>query len=145
MASFATPYGLRCAAHCFNRAHTHQRGSALIPAGGRSGGHVTHWKAAIVTQIALKVVGLFCRSSRNRPANFRPAVSSIRITLLAYVGTAAASQKVASRTVYTCFSDRDIFTDLDYFARCYEWSRGCRAVVVDPQIGGRLGPCTLRQ
>ena len=60
-------------------------------------------------------MGLFCRSSRNRPANFRPAVSSIRITLLAYVGTAAASQKVASRTVYTCFSDRDIFTDLDYF------------------------------
>ena len=35
MAYFATPYGLRYAAHCFNRAHTHQRSSALIPAGGK--------------------------------------------------------------------------------------------------------------
>ena len=37
MASFATPYGLRCAAHCFNRAHAQQRGQALIPAGGKLG------------------------------------------------------------------------------------------------------------
>ena len=37
MACFDTPYGLRCAAHCFNRAHAQQRGSALIPAGGKNG------------------------------------------------------------------------------------------------------------
>jgi len=29
MACFATPYGLRYAAHCFNRAHAQQRGPAL--------------------------------------------------------------------------------------------------------------------
>ena len=37
MACFATPYGLRYAAHCFNRAHAQQNGSALIPAGGKLG------------------------------------------------------------------------------------------------------------
>jgi len=37
MACFATPCGLRYAAHCFNRAHAQQRGSALIPAGGKLG------------------------------------------------------------------------------------------------------------
>ena len=37
MACFATPYGLRYAAHCFNRAHAQQRGLALIPAGGNFG------------------------------------------------------------------------------------------------------------
>ena len=37
MACFATPYGLRYAAHCFNRAHAQQSGSALIPAGGKLG------------------------------------------------------------------------------------------------------------
>jgi len=37
MACFATPFGLRYAAHCFNRAHAQQSGSALIPAGGKLG------------------------------------------------------------------------------------------------------------
>jgi len=37
MACFATPYGLRYAAHCFNRAHAQQNGAALIPAGGKLG------------------------------------------------------------------------------------------------------------
>ena len=37
MACFATPYGLRYAAHCFNRDHEQQNGSALIPAGGKLG------------------------------------------------------------------------------------------------------------
>jgi hypothetical protein len=30
-------YALRYAAHCFNRAHAQQNGSALIPAGGKLG------------------------------------------------------------------------------------------------------------
>ena len=37
MACFATPYGLRYAAHCFNRAHAQQSRPALIPAGGKLG------------------------------------------------------------------------------------------------------------
>ena len=37
MACFATPFGLRYAAHCFNRAHAQQNGSALIPGGGKLG------------------------------------------------------------------------------------------------------------
>ena len=37
MACFAPPFGLRYADHCFNRAHTQQSGSALIPAGGELG------------------------------------------------------------------------------------------------------------
>ena len=37
MACFATPYGLRYAAHCFNRAHAQKDGSTLIPAGGKLG------------------------------------------------------------------------------------------------------------
>ena len=37
MACFATPYGLRYAAHCFNRAHAQQSRWALIPAGGNQG------------------------------------------------------------------------------------------------------------
>src|SRR5690606_15358015 len=37
MACFATPYGLRCAAHCFNRAHAQNNRPALIPAGGKLG------------------------------------------------------------------------------------------------------------
>jgi hypothetical protein len=40
MACFATPYGLRYAAHCFNRAHAQNNRPALIPAGGKLGsGH----------------------------------------------------------------------------------------------------------
>lgn len=35
MTCFATPYGLRYAAHCCNRAHAQQSGSALVPAGGK--------------------------------------------------------------------------------------------------------------
>src|SRR5690606_15670164 len=37
MACSATPYGLRCAAHCFNRAHAQNNRPALIPAGGKLG------------------------------------------------------------------------------------------------------------
>ena len=37
VACFATPYGLRYAAHCFNRAHAQQSRPALIPAGGKLG------------------------------------------------------------------------------------------------------------
>ena len=37
MACFAPPYGLRYAAHCFNRAYAQQRGQTLIPAGGKLG------------------------------------------------------------------------------------------------------------
>ena len=37
MACFATPYGLRCAAHCFNRADAQNNRPALIPAGGKLG------------------------------------------------------------------------------------------------------------
>ena len=37
MACFAAPYGLRYAAHCFNRAHAQQSCPALIPAGGKLG------------------------------------------------------------------------------------------------------------
>ena len=37
MACFATPYGLRYAAHCFNRADAQNNRSALIPAGGKLG------------------------------------------------------------------------------------------------------------
>ena len=37
MACFATPYGLRYAAHCFNRAYAQQSCPALIPAGGKLG------------------------------------------------------------------------------------------------------------
>src|SRR3546814_19677041 len=37
MTCFATPYGLRYAAHCFNRAHAQNDGSTLIPAGGKLG------------------------------------------------------------------------------------------------------------
>jgi hypothetical protein len=37
MACFATPYGLRYAAHCFNRAHAQNNRPALIPAGGSWG------------------------------------------------------------------------------------------------------------
>lgn len=38
MACFATPYGLRYAAHCFNRADAQDNRPALIPAGGKLGG-----------------------------------------------------------------------------------------------------------
>ena len=37
MACFATPYGLRYAAHCFNRAYAQNNRPALIPAGGKLG------------------------------------------------------------------------------------------------------------
>ena len=37
MACFATPYGLRYAAHCFNRADAQNNRPALIPAGGNLG------------------------------------------------------------------------------------------------------------
>src|SRR3990167_4312334 len=37
MACFATPYGLRYAAHCFNRAYAQNNCPALIPAGGKLG------------------------------------------------------------------------------------------------------------
>jgi hypothetical protein len=37
MACFATPYGLRYAAHCFNRADAQNNRPALIPAGGKLG------------------------------------------------------------------------------------------------------------
>ena len=37
MACFATPYGLRYAAHCFNRAYAQNNRQALIPAGGKLG------------------------------------------------------------------------------------------------------------
>ena len=37
MAYFATPYGLRYAAHCINRAHAQNNRPALIPAGGKLG------------------------------------------------------------------------------------------------------------
>jgi len=37
MACFATPYGLRYTAHCFNRAYTQNNRQALIPAGGKLG------------------------------------------------------------------------------------------------------------
>ena len=45
MACFATPCGLRYAAHCFKSAHAQQRGSALIPAGGKHGvtSLLHHW------------------------------------------------------------------------------------------------------
>ena len=35
MACFATPYGLRYVAHCFNRAHAQNNRPALIPTGGK--------------------------------------------------------------------------------------------------------------
>ena len=37
MACFATPFGLRYAAHCFNRADAQNNRPALIPAGGKLG------------------------------------------------------------------------------------------------------------
>ena len=37
MACFATPYGLRYAAHCFNRADAQNNRPALIPAGEKLG------------------------------------------------------------------------------------------------------------
>ena len=37
MVSFATPNGLRYAAHCFNRSRAQQSRSALIPAGEKLG------------------------------------------------------------------------------------------------------------
>jgi hypothetical protein len=37
MACFATPYGLRYAAHCFKRADAQNNRPALIPAGGKLG------------------------------------------------------------------------------------------------------------
>lgn len=37
MACFATPYGLRYAAHCFNRTDAQNNRQALIPAGGKLG------------------------------------------------------------------------------------------------------------
>ena len=37
MACFATPYGLRYAAHCFNRAHAQNNRPARISAGGNQG------------------------------------------------------------------------------------------------------------
>jgi len=37
MACFAPPYGLRYAAHCFNRADAQNNRPALIPAGGKLG------------------------------------------------------------------------------------------------------------
>jgi len=37
MACFAKPYGLRYAAHCFNRADAQNNRPALIPAGGKLG------------------------------------------------------------------------------------------------------------
>ena len=37
MACFATPYGLRYAAHCFNRADAQNNRPALISAGGKLG------------------------------------------------------------------------------------------------------------
>lgn len=37
MACFATPFGLRYAAHCFYRAHAQQTGSTLIETGGKLG------------------------------------------------------------------------------------------------------------
>ncbi len=46
MACFATPYGLRYATHCFNRAHAQQSRPALIPAGGKLG--VTSLSAGVL-------------------------------------------------------------------------------------------------
>ena len=37
MACFAKPYGLRYAAHCFNRADAQNNHQTLIPAGGKLG------------------------------------------------------------------------------------------------------------
>ncbi|MXO67221.1 zinc-binding dehydrogenase [Altererythrobacter marinus] len=53
MACFTTPYGLRYAAHCFNRAHARNNRPALIPAGGKLG----------VTSQALKANYMLVRSA----------------------------------------------------------------------------------
>ena len=56
MACFATPYGLRYVAHCYNRAYAQNNRSALIPAGGKLG--VTSTQVEQVKTQDLLILGL---------------------------------------------------------------------------------------
>ena len=59
MVCFATPYGLRYAAHCFNRADAQNNRPTLIPTGGKLGVTSKHIE-----------LGIYKISARFDPASF---------------------------------------------------------------------------
>ena len=81
MACFATPYGLRYAAHCFNRAHAQQRGPALIPAGGKLG-VTSDYLTIKPMRHSVRINELSSVVTSNHPANWVPGKPFDRLELV---------------------------------------------------------------